>query len=99
MKPVFKIGQTLTAGLLFSVFSLQTASAQTYNPTTDPGLESHVKGFVKAVDDATPVDISEIPIEKARGTYSYATTLGDKPDLSGIDEIEKTIQEDGLSVK
>ncbi len=98
MKPVFKIGQTLATGLFLSIFSLQTASAQTYDPTTDPGLESHVKGFVKAVDAATPVDISEIPLEKARGVYSYATTVGDKPDLSGIDEIEKTIQEGGLSV-
>jgi acetyl esterase len=74
-------------------------SAKTYDSMTDPGLESHVKGFLKAVNDATPIDISEIPLEEARGVYSYATTLGDKPDLSGIDEIEKTIQEDGLSVK
>jgi acetyl esterase len=74
-------------------------NTQKYDPTTDAGLESHVKGFLKAVNDATPIDISEIPIENARGTYSYATTVGDKPDLSGIDEIEKTIQEDGLSVK
>jgi acetyl esterase/lipase len=70
-----------------------------YDPTTDQGLDSHVKGFLKAVNDATPIDISEIPIEEARGIYSYATTVGDKPDLSGIDEIEKIVQEDGLSVK
>jgi acetyl esterase len=76
-----------------------TVSAQTYDPMTDPGLESHVKGFIKAVNDATPTDISEIPLEKARGIYSFATTVGDKPDLSGIDEIEKTIEENGLSVK
>jgi acetyl esterase len=62
-------------------------------------VDNHVKGFLKAVNDATPVDISEIPLEEARGVYSYATTVGDKPDLSGIDEMEKTIIEDGLSVK
>jgi acetyl esterase len=70
-----------------------------YDPTADPNVDNHVKGFLKAVNDATPVDISEIPLEEARGVYSYATTVGDKPDLSGIDEMGKTIIEDGLSVK
>jgi hypothetical protein len=78
MKPVFKIGQTLATGLLLSIFSLHTASAQTYDPTPIRGLESHVKGFIKAVNGATPTDISEIPLEKARGIYSYATTVSDK---------------------
>jgi acetyl esterase len=72
---------------------------QLYDPTTDRGLDSHVRGFLKAVNDATPRDISEIPLEEARGIYSYATTTGDKPDLSGIDEVEKTIHEGGYSVK
>jgi acetyl esterase/lipase len=70
-----------------------------YDPITDPAVEIHVRGFLKAVNDATPTDISEIPLEEARSVYSYATTVGDKPDLSGIDEIEKTIQESGLSVR
>jgi len=74
-------------------------NVETYDPMIDPKLETHVRGFVKAVNDATPVDISEIPLDEARGVYSYATTVGDAPDLSGIDEIEKTIQQDGFSVK
>jgi len=74
-------------------------SMLTYDPTTDANVDSHVKGFLKAVNDATPIDISEIPLEEARGVYSYATTVGGKPDLSGIDEMERVIQEDGLSVK
>ena len=72
---------------------------QAYDPTTDPFLDSHVRGFLKSVNDATPIDVSELSIEEARAIYQYATTVGDKPDLSGIDEIEKTIQEEGYSVK
>jgi len=70
-----------------------------YDPAADGNVDSHVRGFLKAVNDATPMDISEMPLEEARGVYSYATTVGGKPDLSGIDEMEKVIQEDGLSVK
>jgi acetyl esterase len=74
-------------------------NSQSYDPTTDRGVDSHVKNFLKAVNEATPVDISEIPLEEARRIYSYATTVGDLPDLSGIDEAEKFIDEDGLRVK
>lgn len=70
-----------------------------YDPTTDLNVDSHVRGFLQAVNDATPIDISEIPLEEARGVYSYAITVGARPDLSGIDEMERVIHEDGLSVK
>jgi len=39
-----------------------------------------------------------MPINQARGTYTYATTVANKPDLSGAGVIEKNIHEDGLSV-
>ena len=65
---------------------------------SDPGVESHVKGFLKAVNAATTTPVSEMPIDRARATYTYATTVGEKPDLSGTEVIEKTIKEDGLTV-
>jgi hypothetical protein len=46
--------------------------------TTDPGLDSHVKGGIRVVNDATPINISEIPFEEARSVYSYVTIPGDK---------------------
>jgi acetyl esterase len=74
------------------------AIAQSSDPATDPHVESHVRGFLKAVNSATTTPVSEMPVEQARGTYTYATTVGDKPDLSGTEVIEKTIKEDGISV-
>jgi acetyl esterase len=65
---------------------------------SDPGVESHVKGFLKAVNAATTTPVSEMPIDQARATYTYATTVGENPDLSGTEVIEKTIKEDGLTV-
>jgi acetyl esterase len=65
---------------------------------SDPGVESHVKGFLKAVNAATTTPVSEMPLDQARATYTYATTVGEKPDLSGTEVIEKTISEDGLTI-
>jgi hypothetical protein len=59
-----------------------------------PNVESHVKGFLKAAKSAT----TEMPVDQARATYTYATTVGDKPALSGTEVIEKTINDDGLAV-
>ncbi|XZF12424.1 alpha/beta hydrolase [Chitinophagaceae bacterium MMS25-I14] len=87
------------ASILGTSAAVNTAAAQVSDPTTDPGVESHVKGFLKAVNAATTIPVSEMPLEQARGTYVYATTVGEKPDLSGTEVTEKTILEDGLSVK
>jgi len=98
MKTLIK--KTFTIALILGTSILiNKAMAQVSDPTTDPGVESHVKGFLKAVNAATTLAVSEMPIDQARGTYTYATTVGEKPDLSGIEVAEKTIQEDGLSVR
>lgn len=65
---------------------------------SDSGVESHVQGYLKAVNAATTTPVSEMPVDQARATYTYATTVGEKPDLSGTEVTEKTIKEDGLSV-
>jgi acetyl esterase len=69
------------------------------NPDTDPGIESHVKEFLKAVNAATvKMSVADMPLEQARGTYKFSTTAGDKPELLGTEVMEKTINQDGLSV-
>ncbi|WP_426671232.1 alpha/beta hydrolase [Mucilaginibacter sp. McL0603] len=65
---------------------------------SDPAVESHVQGFLKAVNAATTTPVYEMPVDQARATYTYATTVGEKPDLSGTEVIEKTIKEDSLAV-
>ncbi|BAV05054.1 Acetyl esterase/lipase [Filimonas lacunae] len=91
---------------LLSVATVMSATAfntntmaQVIDPAKDPNVESHVKGFLKAVNAATPMPVEQMPIDKARATYAYATSVGDKPDISGVEITEKMIQEDGLSVK
>jgi acetyl esterase len=84
----------ITALILGTSILTNKAIAQ----VNDAGVESHVKGFLKAVNAATTTPVSEMPVDQARGTYTYATTVGEKPDLSETEVIEKTIREDGLTV-
>lgn len=94
------VKKILTTVVVPSVISIAySASAQISDPITDPGIESHVKGYQKAVNAATTMPVSAMPLEQARQTYAYATTVGNKADLSGIEEIEKDIKQDGLTVK
>lgn len=95
----YSIKKAFTMALILGTSAIvNNTMAQTTDPSTDPHVESHVKGFLKAVNAATTIPVSEMPLEQARATYTYATTVGDKPDLSGTEVIEKTIREDGLSV-
>lgn len=93
------IKQAFTMALVICAATVvNKAMAQTTDPINNPRVESHVKGFLKAVNSATTIPVSKMPVEQARATYTYATTVGDKPDLSGIEVIEKNIKEDGLSI-
>ncbi|WP_367331073.1 alpha/beta hydrolase [Sphingobacterium multivorum] len=74
-------------------------NAQVVDPLKDPKIESHVKGFLKAANEATPMPVEQMPVENARQTYAYATSVGGNPDLSGVEITEKVIQQDGLNVK
>jgi len=93
MKTSFQKAFTMALILGISIL-INKAMAQ----VSDPGVESHIKGFLKAVNAATTTPVSEMPMDQARATYTYATTVGEKPDLSGTEVIEKTIKEDGLVV-
>jgi len=48
---------------------------------------------LKAVNATTTIPVSEMPIDQTRDTYTYATIVSGKPDLSGTEVIEKTIKE------
>jgi acetyl esterase/lipase len=87
---------TLTS--LSLLVSSQLVKAQSIDPTPDPNIEVHVRGYLKAVNAALKTPVSQMPVDQARGTYDYATSVGDKPDLSGIEESEKTITLDGRPI-
>jgi len=90
----------LAAAFIVSATGLsQQTIAQTISPANDPGIESHVKEYLKAVNAATPIPVSQMSTEQARGTYAYATTVGNKPELTGTEVSEKTITEEGLSIQ
>jgi acetyl esterase/lipase len=98
MKSLLK--KALTAAVLMGTTAyMNKALAQVTDPGTDPLIETHVRGFLQKVNAATPVPITQMPVETAAGTYAYAVTVGDKPDQSGIEVVEKTISEDGLTIK
>lgn len=88
-----------TVLILVTQFFTNKTDAQVIAPDIDPNIESHVKGFLKSVNDATPMPVEQMPVEKARQTYAYATSVGGNADLSGIEVTEKTVQQDGLSIK
>ncbi len=98
MRHLFKKLFSVTIVVLVAAFTTN-AVAQISDPIKDPKIESHVKGFLQAVNAATPMPVEQMPVDKARETYAYATSVGDRPDISGIEITEKTIQEDGLSIK
>lgn len=67
------------------------------NFATDPNIDSGTKKFLKVLNNGgTPLE--ELPIADARNVLVGAQA-GVNVDLSGIEESEKTITNDGLTVK
>lgn len=75
-----------------------TSDAQVLDPATDPQIESHVKGFLKVLNSGTGKPLEELSPKDARAVLTGAQNSV-KTDLSGIVVTEKTIKEDGLTVK
>lgn len=96
MKTSIKCG--ILMALILGTISNKTL-AQSTDPINDPSIESHVRGYLKVLNEATIIPVSEMPVEQARATYAYATTVGNKPDQSGVEVIEKTIIQDKTTVK
>ncbi|SIS59401.1 Acetyl esterase/lipase [Filimonas lacunae] len=81
--------------------ALVTANAQTVtpsNPATDPAIESNTKAFLNVLNSGTGKPMEQMTPTEARAVLVGAQNSV-KVDLSGITVTEKTITEDGLTVK
>jgi len=75
-----------------------TASTQSSDPAQDPHIDSNVRAFLKVLNSGTGKPLEQLPPVEARAVLSGAQSSV-KVDLSGIIVTEKTIQQDGLSIK
>ena len=87
-----------------SIFILMTMtlsgalSAQSIDPAKDPHIESNIRAFLKVLNSGTGKPLEQLPLKEARAVLSGAQSSV-KVDLSGITVTEKTITQDGQSVK
>ncbi|WP_221931747.1 alpha/beta hydrolase [Flavobacterium sp. GT3R68] len=84
--------------IMVLVSASDTISAQTVDPSQDPHIESNVKTFLKALNSAPGKPIEQLAPIDARAVLAKAQSSV-KVDLSGITVTEKTISQDGLSIK
>jgi acetyl esterase len=86
--------------LCFALLSFTSAglSAQSIDPQTDPQIDSHVKAFLKVLNSGPGKPIEQLSPVAARAVLTGAQNSV-KVDLSGITVAEKTIKEDGVTVK
>jgi acetyl esterase/lipase len=78
---------------------VNTAGAQItpLDYATDPAIESHTKNFLKALNSGDGKPMETMTPAEARAVLEGAQSM--EVDLSGIDVTEKTISQDGMSVK
>ena len=93
-KPIFKL---LLTGLLMTAF-YHTATAQIVNSDDDPQIDSQVKVFLHALNSGTGKPLEQLSPKDARAVLSGAQSSV-KVDLSGIQVTEKTIHQDGLTIR
>jgi len=82
-------------------FKAMNTSAQTITPVDpdkDPAIETRVKGFLHALNTSGGAPIESLSPKDARAVLTGAQQSV-KVDLSGIEVTEKTVIEDGQSVK
>jgi acetyl esterase/lipase len=72
--------------------------AQTIDFSQDPHIESHVKAFLTVLNSGNGKPLEQLSPVDARAVLTGAQSSV-KVDLSGITVTEKTIVEDGLSIK
>jgi acetyl esterase len=73
-------------------------NAQVINPAEDPHIESHVKSFLNVLNSGNGKPLEQLSPKDARAVLTGAQNSV-KVDLSGITVSEKTISQDGQSVK
>lgn len=73
-------------------------SAQSIDPAKDPHIESNIRAFLKVLNSGTGKPLEQLPPKEARAVLTGAQSSV-KVDLSGITVTEKTINQDGQSIK
>lgn len=94
MKRFIRLAAFILGGLIFTI---QPAAAQAPNAATDPRIDPHVRAFLADLNkDSSP--FWELPQPKPQ---EVLTALQNKTpvDMSGVTTVEKTITQDGRTVK
>lgn len=95
MKTHFTLKKTISLVLL--LISVSSVYAQV-DPAQDPQIESHVRGFLKALNSSGGKPLETLPPKDARAILTGVQNSV-KVDLSGITVTEKTITQDGMKIK
>ncbi|NUY81977.1 alpha/beta hydrolase [Flavobacterium sp. MAH-1] len=75
----------------------ETTTTQVADFSTDPNIDRQTKEFLKVLNSGGK-PLESLPLADARGVLEGAQS-GVKVDVSGIEESQKTITQDGLTVK
>ena len=87
------------AGVFIAAVALSSAvSAQTIDASQDPQIESNTRAFLKVLNSGTGKPLEQLPPKDAR-LVLVGAQASVKVDLSGIKVSEKTITQDGQTVK
>ena len=95
-----KIKSILSKTIAFSalIFISNAVSAQTLDASKDPQIESNTRGFLKVLNSGTGKPLEQMAPKDARAILVGAQASV-KVDLSGVTFTEKTITQDGQSIK
>src|SRR5690349_21601081 len=77
---------------------LGTANAQAPKAENDPNIDPQIRGFLKALNNSGGKAVEELSPADARLVLVGAQKSVDV-DYSGIEETEKTITQDGATIK
>ena len=94
----FKSTFNKIAALLIAASFSSAIAAQEIDPAQDPHIESNVRAFLKVLNSGTGKPVEQLSPKDARAVLTGAQNSV-KVDLSGITVSEKTISQDGQSVK
>ncbi|WP_293895197.1 alpha/beta hydrolase [Flavobacterium sp.] len=84
--------------IIIIVVAAADSAAQTIDPEQDTHIESNVKAFLKVLNSGTGKPTEQLSPKDARAVLSTAQSSVNV-DLSGITVSEKTITQDGLTIK
>lgn len=91
--------QIIISTIMAATFlSQETAAQKVLDPANDPAIEVHTKAFLKMLNNAGGKPIETMQPDEARKVLEGAQRSV-KVDVSGIDVSEKTVEQDGMSVK